>query len=573
MKHLSSSLKISLFQFSEKGPKEENQDTIGVRIPEGNTLSLKGIAVALADGVSSSKAARQASQAAIAGFLTDYYATPDTWRTQQSGMQVIQSLNRFLWGLSFNSLKGEGHLTTFSALVLKGESYFTFHVGDSRIYRFRKNELQQLTRDHVQKIDSKTVHLSRALGADSVLEIDFSSGDLHSGDYFLLSSDGIHDLLSNEQLSSILNDEDTPETISKKIVTEAGLVGFKDNISLQVIRIDSLGPSSKTDAVTVLSQLPFPPPLSVGQKIDGYHIEKIIHESERSQVYLVRDSSDRLLAMKTPSITYDDDPAYIERFVMESWIGTRIQNSNVVRVIDPPRERTFLYYLTEHISGPSLQELITERGCLDIPDVIELTEGIIKGLRGFHRKDTLHQDLKPGNVIIGKQGPVVIDFGSCFVAGIDELRVSFEREKNLGTVNYSAPEYRVGGKVSQASDQFSLAVIVYEMLTGKLPYGEKYEHINHSRMLQNIKYIPARKHNPLVPFWMDKAIEKALSLNSVSRYSSLSEFLKDLKRPRKDWLKPEETPLYERNPLLFWKVFAFLGWLSAIIFLFNLFQK
>lgn len=110
MEHLQSSLRIRFAQLSEAGRKPENQDTVGARLPEGQTLTTKGIAIAIADGVSSSAAAREASQTAITGFLTDYYATPDTWRTQQSAVRVIQSLNASLWGRSQNSIYGEGYL-------------------------------------------------------------------------------------------------------------------------------------------------------------------------------------------------------------------------------------------------------------------------------------------------------------------------------------------------------------------------------------------------------------------------------------------------------------------------------
>ena len=156
MDHLRSGLKISLSQFSDKGIKPENQDTLGARIPEGTALITKGIAIAIADGVSSSRSAQQASQSAVRGFLTDYYATPDTWCTQQSAIQVIKSLNQYLWGQSRNNVREEGYLTTFSSLILKGNTAFVFHVGDTRVYRFRHGELEQLTRDHPQRIDKKT---------------------------------------------------------------------------------------------------------------------------------------------------------------------------------------------------------------------------------------------------------------------------------------------------------------------------------------------------------------------------------------------------------------------------------
>ena len=570
MDHLASSLKIQLAQISDKGPKPENQDTVGARLPEGPMLVTKGIAIAIADGVSSSSAARQASQSAISGFLTDYYATPDTWRTSQSATQVIQSLNRYLWGQSQNSIKDEGYLTTFSSLILKGDKCFIFHVGDTRVYRVRDGSVEQLTRDHTQKIDKKTTYLARALGADPVLEIDNYSEEICVGDTYVLTSDGIHDAIPQHEFAELISTDLSPDDISKKALELAEKYDTQDNVSIQVVRIDELGTPSQQDTVTVLSQLPFPPALEVGNKLDGYVVEKILHESERSQVYQVKDSDGKTLVMKTPSVNYEDDPAYIERFVMESWIGTRIQSPHVARVVPPKQERKFLYYLTEHIPGPTFSQLIRERSPFDIPGAIELIEQLTKGLRAFHRRDTLHQDIKPDNVVIGTQGATIIDFGSCWVAGVQEVNAPFIRDTILGTLSYSAPEYRIGGTIGQRSDQFSVAVIFYEMLTGALPYGEAYEKAMSLKAFQRLKYIPARQRNPLVPIWIDNAIEKALSIHPNTRYSALSEFLTDLKRPNPQWTTPKEMPLLERDPVKVWQGIALIGWGLALILLINM---
>ena len=560
MDHLQSSLKISLAQYSDRGIKPENQDTLGAKIAEGSALITKGIAIAIADGVSSSSSAQQASQSAVRGFLTDYYATPDTWRTQQSAIRVIQSLNQYLWGQSRNSVRQEGYLTTFSSLILKGDTAFIFHVGDTRVYRYRNDTLEQVTRDHTQRIDKKTTYLSRALGADLSLEIDLHKEEIQAGDIFLLSSDGIHDAVPRKHIQQIVSEQADPEAICDALTQAAIANNTRDNLSIQVVRIDQVGAPSQNDAVTVLSHLPFPPPLDVGNKIDGMEVKKIMHESERSQVYLVQYDENRLAVMKTPSDNYSDDPAYIERFVMESWVGSRIQHAQVVRVLSPPKERSFLYYLTEHIPGPTLGELIQQRAPFDIPDAIELIEQIIKGIRAFHRKDTLHQDIKPDNIVIGAQGAKLIDFGSCWVAGVEEAAAPFQRDNILGTLRYSAPEYRASTSISQRSDQFSLGVLLYEMLTKHVPYGDAYENQMNYKGFQKLKYIPARKHNPLVPVWLDQAIEKAVNIHPNSRYHAMSEWLRDLQRPNPNWSNKEDIPLIEKHPVKFWQVLTAISW-------------
>lgn len=571
MEHLKSSLEVTFAQLSQAGVKRENQDTIGARIPDGPTLTNKGIAIAIADGVSTSQAARQASQSAITGFLSDYYATPDTWRTQQSAKQVIQSLNRYLWSLGFNSPRQEGLLTTFSAVILKNDKAFLFHVGDSRIYRLRNGQLDQLTRDHSQHIDKKTTYLTRALGADNILEIDMQTHELMVGDSYILTTDGIHDSIQHKHIESLLNAySDNLEEACVRLTHKALENNSKDNLSVQICRVNKIGIASQSDTVTVLSRLPFPPILNPGNTIDGLTIKEILHESERSQVYRVEDKQGQSIIMKTPSISHSDDIAYIERFVIESWIGTRIQSDRVVKVVQPSQPRTFLYYLTQHLKGPSLTQLIKERAPVNISDATELIEEITKGVRAFHRKDTLHQDIKPDNIIVTKDGPVIIDFGSSWVAGVSEMGASFERDNILGTLHYSAPEYRYGAKASSRSDQFSVAVLMYELLTQQHPYGDAYSKAFNLKAFQKLKYRPAAAFNPMVPYWLDKTLAKALSIHPEQRYSSFSEFLQDLKRPNPSWQNPQTQPLLQSNPLLFWQLLASLGWFMAFIMLLNI---
>ena len=569
MDHLKSSLQVRFAQRSEAGVKPENQDTVGARIPDGQALTTKGIAIAIADGVSSSTAAREASQTAITGFLTDYYATPDTWSTQQSAIRVIQALNSSLFGRSQNSIYGEGYLTTFSALILKGATAFIFHAGDTRVYRLRGEQLEQLTRDHTTRIDRNTQHLSRALGADPFLEVDMHSCELEPGDLFLLSCDGVHEFISTTEFRQLVKTHrDNLDALVDAAISTALKNKSDDNLSIQALYVEQTGHASQSEAIQVLSRLPFPPLLSPDQVIDGLLVKKILHESTRSQVYLVEDAKKNALVMKTPSVNFEDDPAYIERFVMEAWIGARIQSPQVARVVAAPETRSCLYYLTEQVTGPTLSQLLKERGKLAIVDAVELIESLIRGIRAFHRKETLHQDLKPDNIIISGKGPVIVDFGSCWVANLQEVSAPFARETLLGTADYSAPEYRYGGQPSPASDQFSLAVLLYEMLTAKHPFGTAYGNCNDFKSFQKLRYVSAMQHNPLVPYWLDKALEKALDVNPHNRYEALSEWLLDLKRPNPLWLTPRAQPLIERHPEKFWKLVAVAGWACVLAILF-----
>jgi hypothetical protein len=277
---------------------------------------------------------------------------------------------------------------------LKGSTAFIFHVGDTRVYRLRGEDLECITRDHTQRIDRETNYLSRAVGADPYLEVDMHTVEIEVGDIFILSCDGIHEFIPAPDFKALIkNNRNDLDVLVNSAIDSALTNNSDDNISIQAVAIEQLGSATQSDAIQVLSRLPFPPLLSPGQIIDGLCVKKIMHESTRSQVYLVEDEKARSLVMKTPSVNFQDDPAYIERFVMESWIGSRIHGAGVARVIPAPESRSCLYYLTEYIGGPTLTQLLKERGKLAIVDAVELIEHLIRGIRVFHRKDTLHQDL------------------------------------------------------------------------------------------------------------------------------------------------------------------------------------
>ena len=165
----------------------------------------------------------------------------------------------------------------------------------------------------------------------------------------------------------------------------------------------------------------------------------------------------------------------------------------------------------------------------------------------------------------------IIDFGSVKIAGVQDISTPVERLELLGTKNYTAPEYLLGMEGNNRSDIYSLGVLVYHLLTGHLPYGDKMSHDLNWRTLNKIKYESSIKHNPMIPLWMDGAIHKAVKKDQRSRYDTFSEFLYDLTHPKESFMG-QSAPLLESNPLIFWKIISGLLLLANIIWLFVFFQ-
>ncbi len=564
--HLNGQLKLSIGQASFAGVKPENEDSIGIRIPEGNLLTTKGACAVIADGVSAAEAGKEASDTCVTNFLSDYFSTPETWTVKKSAHQVLIALNRWLYGQGQRFISAEkGYVSTLSIVVFKSRTAHLFHVGDSRVYRLRKGELEQLTHDHATRINREQSYLTRAMGLDMRLDVDYRNVDLEEGDIFFLSTDGIHDFVNKIEIKKKLNaltsdqcgDEDFEQSCNS-LIADALENASNDNLSCQIIRIDGLAREDSDDIYRKLTELPFPPDLDIGVTLDGYRIEKEIHASNRSQLYIVRDiETDQRFVMKTPSINFEDDPAYIERFIMESWIGSRIDSPHVVKVVHHERKKSCLYYLTEYIEGLPIVQWAEQYPLADITMRIVAIEQLIKGVRVMHRRDTLHQDLKPDNVLVDIEGNVkIIDFGSCYVGGIAEIAAPLERDVILGTANYSAPEPVLGRKSTIQSDLFSIAVISYELLTGKQPFEGKLENCRSLRQYSSLKYISSLQYNPHIPIWLDGALKKALSISPELRYRDVSEFLFDLKHPNPEYVEKRQLPLAQRNPLLFWQTIA-----------------
>ena len=567
---MSSQLQVSFGQHSDRGRKEINQDAHGVYIPKEPLLSSKGIAIALADGISSSNVSQIASEATITGFLEDYFCTSEAWSVKNSAQRVLMATNSWLHSQSQQSQyrydKDKGYVCTLSAVIIKSTTAHLFHIGDSRIYRLRANNIEQLTSDHRHWVNQETSYLSRALGITPQLEIDYSSMAVEQGDIFILATDGVYEFVENDFfINTIDSYKDDLDTATIKIIDQAFEQGSDDNLTIQIVRIDELPSQDASELLQQLTELPFPPILEARNKFDGYTIVREVHASSRSHVYLaINDETNTQVIIKTPSIDLQDDTAYLERFLMEEWIARRINSPYVLKPYIRSRQQNYLYIVTEFIEGQTLTQWMVDNPKPNLETVRGIVEQIAKGLLAFHRLEMLHQDLRPENVMIDHTGTVkIIDFGSTKVAGLMEIASPIEQHNLLGTAQYTAPEYFLGESGTPRSDLFSLAVITYQMLNGNLPYGIKVSQARTKAAQRKLSYNTVLGDDRETPAWIDDVLKKALQPDPYKRYEEFSEFIFDLRQPSKAFLNKTAPPLMDRNPVLFWKSISFI--LSVII--------
>ena len=333
---------------TEPGPRAKNEDFVGMVTPCEPELSVKGLIVAIADGVSGNESGRQASEYTVRGLLADYYATPDTWPVTQSLDRVLTAINS--WVQQQGSVRPEmaGMATTITSLVLRGGFYYFAHVGDTRLYLLRGGVLTRLTTDHVWDRPEMQHVLTRAVGLDSRLAIDHGMGPLRERDVFLLASDGVCARMTEYYMTSHLSElaasRIDANDAAAALVNAALAAGSTDNCSALVLRVDALPEESSRDALTAARQLPAPPKLKPGQSIDGYVVEALIHASQATLLYRVIDpKSERQLVLKTLHPDRADDAEERSAFAHEEWLAKRVVARFFPQVI-APENRNWLYY-------------------------------------------------------------------------------------------------------------------------------------------------------------------------------------------------------------------------------------
>ncbi|MBP6613503.1 MAG: protein kinase, partial [Aquabacterium sp.] len=462
--------------------------------------------------------------------------------------------------------KDRGYVCTFSALILKGRSAHLFHVGDTRVYRLHPQALEQLTEDHRLRVSSGETYLGRALGTGPAVEIDYRTWCLEVGEVYLLATDGAYECLDAVTVHAALAQHPDELDRAAEALTDTALQrGSHDNLTVQLVRIEALPDLEATQLHAQREGLLLPPPLKPRDHFEGYTIVRELHTSARSHVFLaVDDHSGQHVVLKTPSVDLREQADYLDRLLLEDWIARRLDSVHVVKAGPLHSPRRHLYVALEYIEGQTLAQWMIDHPSPDLNTVRELISQVAKGLQAFHRKEMLHQDLRPENLMIDSTGTVkIIDFGATHVAGLTEGTDHAQAHAIVGSLQYTAPEYFVGGQGSPAAELFSLAVLTYQMLTGHLPYGLQIPRLRASADLARLRYVSVRSRRPELPLWLDAVLQRALHPQPHRRQEAISEFMHDLRSPGHRYQRDRRPALIERNPLVFWQCLSVL--LAALV--------
>ena len=286
--------------------------------------------------------------------------------------------------------------------------------------------------------------------------------------------------------------------------------------------------------------------LQPDDQLDHYRIESLAAQSGMASIYRATDlQSGRAVAIKVPHFHVESDPLFFDRFKREEEIGKNLDHPGVMRVFDD-EDRSRVYMVMEWVNGRSLRHILTEQKKLPVERAVRIAIGICNALEYIHRNGVVHRDLKPENVMVDLEDRIkLIDFGIAGSVGMRRLTFA-KLTRAMGTPDYISPEQVKSKRGDARSDVYALGVMLYEMLTGEVPFhGPNPLAVINDRLLNHPT--PPRELDPKISPQLQEIIYRALERNPVNRYASAREFAKDL-------ANPESVGVADRDELRDWKL-------------------
>jgi serine/threonine protein phosphatase PrpC len=559
-------LKFEIGQSSLTGPRERNEDYVGVVTPENAQLSTKGALIAVADGVSGNAGGGEASEMTVRTVSADYYATPDTWQPHTALDKVLTAANRWVLSQASANRDMAGMATTLSLLILRGQRYYSAHVGDTRIYLLRDGILKQITTDHVWDRPDMRHVLKRAIGLDAHLTADFGEGNLQVNDVFALMSDGVWDSLGEQAIHTGLTKFDTPKLVAEHLTNAALKKGSLDNSTAVVVKVLDIGRESLSDLIAGGKHLIVPPKLHVGEVIDGFEVAEVLHESRASLLYKVKNTeTNQLFVMKTLQPLLASDIDSCNTLLNEEWLAKRVVSQYVPQVLTLSTEkRSKLYYVMSWHEGATLQQRLDSGHHFTAAGVGKVAIEMMRGIGALHRLSIIHRDIKPANIHqASDQRLRILDLGVAYSQNVGKI----EAMQNPGTPSFMAPELFEGAEASLQSDIYAAGVTLYHLLTRKYPYGE-IEPFQHPKFGEPT---PLTRYRPDIPYWLENIVLKAVARDADKRFETAEEMLHALEVGElKPLLAPARTPLIARARLVKWQWIAIFSFVLNILLIYLL---
>jgi serine/threonine protein phosphatase PrpC len=560
-------LHVGVGNASHQGGRPRNEDFAACYVgPQSRQLTI-GVVAALSDGMGGAKGGRIAAELAVREFIDGCLEQSVTVGVARVGARAADAANRWIHTIGRSDPELNGMACTLSALLLCGRTVHLVHVGDSRIYRLRDNELTLLTTDHTLGAPGTTSALTRALGAEARVRADLSLETTQVHDRYLLCSDGVHGPLSHKEIFAVLAKRAAPqETATQLVELATATAGAEaDNTTVTVLDILQLPETQFADLELANADRPLRNAPSAGDVIDDYELGEMLADGIHTRVFRAMDKhTGRAVVIKFPKPRPGLDAVLRSALLREMWIASHVRSPFVTESLDPPSERrTCLYGVLPFYEGETLERRLTRKPAVTVANGLATAINLTKAVAALHRAGIIHRDIKPDNVMLEPGGGLkLIDLGVAKLRQFEEP----EAFETPGTPSYMAPELFTGKLADEGTDMFALGVTVYRMFSGgAYPYGEV-EAFSQPRFGRPT---PLAKHRPDAPAWLDHCLARAVAVDRKDRYQDAVEFAFELEHGSMRAVPTfvVRSSLYDRNPVRFWQLVSaalFIGLLVAL---------
>jgi len=451
------------------------------------------------DGVGSSEYGAVAAKRVINFMNYSFSNLPKSWSIEKSIKYFITSINAILYQEAKEN--ETDMLTTIALVVIKDNRLYGANVGDSRVYLLR-DQLYQLSFDHnVEGMDNV---LSEAIGMREDVNIYYFENKLIIGDKILLCSDGLYDVCGIDEIIKYipLGASLLVRNASKKVNDD-----LPDDTTAVVIDINDFDKKFKLKQ----ENIPILEEFKKGMIIDGFKLEKSLIQNNLTWLATKKNKK---YVLKFPPPEAKEDEVLLDLYVKEAINAVRLKAGFFPKAVIP-KKRTYRYYVMEYLDGEVLKNKK-----LSIDEAVKLAKMLLRAGQYLIKYDLVHGDIKPQNIIKTKTYKL-IDFGS-----ITEI---FSNTSRAGTPSYLAPERFEDAPINESTEIFAIGVTLYELLTGKYPYGE-------IEPFQTPKFstpLEPKKLNKNIPEWLNSVILRAIEVDKDKRYQNYSEMIFELSNPDK----------------------------------------
>ena len=517
--------------------------------PEG--WRTRGAVVVLADGVGGHGYGEVASQLACTNARETFVNAKSDCTPGQLLWQMFNAANLAVYDQGMKQRIEGRMLTTLTISVFRHNEINIGHVGDCRVYAIQDGRIRRITSDHsytgVQlKLGLITVAdamnsqfrsvLTRTVGQEPVVRIDYQNVVVSPGDYIIQATDGLWCYITENELYQIVTKR-PPDEACRELIELAEKRGGEDNLTLQIIRVESVERPSYYRGLTVYQKVEPPAmghELEVGQTLDNrYQITDQISRSGMASIFKAIDlKTQRVVALKVPFMHFESDPGFYSRFQREQQIGKVLNHPYVLRLEEPPEDQSRPYMVMEYLEGQTLGHLMRSMRPMPVNDALRIASRVCEALQYMHTHEVVHRDLKPENIMICNDGSIrIMDFGIAKFEGMRRLTFGAFTPA-MGTPDYMAPEQVKGKRGDPRTDIYSLGAILYEMVTGAVPFEGANPFLIMNARLTGDPVAPRRRNEEISP-QVEEIILHAMARNPSDRYASALAMKEDLDHPER----------------------------------------